>query len=137
MAYWLVKSDPKTYSWEDIKKEKSTVWDGVRNYQARNNLNEMRKGDTVLFYHSVEGKEILGTTKVTKESFQDPTTEDISWVAVELTYKEDFQHPVSLGMIKKLKSLENIPLIKQSRLSVMPITEKEFDAILKLSKNEG
>ncbi len=134
MAYWLVKSDPKDYSWDDMKKDKETDWDGVRNYQARNNLKQMKKGDQVLFYHSVIGKEIVGSTEVTKEAYQDPTTDDDRWVAVKLRKKEEFNKPVTLDQIKKNDKLKNIGLIKQSRLSVMPITKDEFDTVLKLSK---
>ena len=134
MAYWLVKSDPDAYSWKEMKKDKSTPWDGVRNYQARNNLKEMENGDEVLFYHSVQGKEVVGITEVTKEFFQDPTTDDDRWVAVELTYKDEFKNPVTLDAVKNEKSLQEIALIKQSRLSVMPLTKKEFDKIVKMGK---
>lgn len=134
MSFWLVKSDPKTYSWQDMLDEKKTPWDGVRNYQARNNLKEMKKGDKVLFYHSVQGTEVVGTTTVTKEFFQDPTTDDDRWVAVELKAEETLQNPVPLSLIKDTKELRDIALIKQSRLSVMPLTEKEYEKIIELSK---
>lgn len=133
MAYWLVKSDPDTYGWEDFEKEKSTPWDGVRNYQARNNLREMKTGDKVLFYHSVTGKSVVGVATVGEEAFQDPTTDDERWVAVELKIGEKFAREVSLDAIKNEKTLENIALIKQSRLSVMPLTEQEHDRIIEMS----
>lgn len=134
MKHWLVKSDPESYSWEEMKKDRSTPWDGVRNYQARNNLKEMKKGDHVLFYHSVQGKEILGSTEVTKEYFQDPTTDDDRWVAVELTYRREFENPVKLDDIKNNEGLKEISLIRQSRLSVMPLTKNEYDTILKMGE---
>lgn len=132
MQYWLVKSDPKTYDWQDMLRDKSTDWDGVRNYQARNNLNDMKKGDPVLFYHSVDGKEIVGITKVSKEHYQDPTTEDKRWTAVELTAIKSLKNPVSLADIKAEPELANIALIKQSRLSVMPLSKKEYDKIISM-----
>lgn len=134
MNYWLVKSDPDAYSWDDLKKDKKTDWDGVRNYQARNNLKKMQKGDLVFIYESVTTKEIKGISKVTKEYYQDPTTEDERWVAVELAFEEQLKNAVSLNRIKSVEELQNIALIKQSRLSVMPIDNKEFDKIIELSK---
>ena len=134
MTYWLVKSDPKDYSWDEMKKDKETDWDGVRNYQARNNLKEIKKGDQVLFYHSVIGKEVVGITEVTKEYYQDPTTDDDRWVAVKLKFSEEFPNPVKLEDIKKNNKLKNIALIKQSRLSVMPITKEEFKTIVDMGK---
>lgn len=136
MAYWLVKSDPKTYSWKDMLEEKITPWDGVRNYQARNNLKEMKKGDKVLFYHSVQGTEVVGTTTVTKEYFQDPTTNDDRWVAVELKAEKTLENPVPLALIKESKELQDIALIKQSRLSVMSLTKDEYEKIIELSKEK-
>jgi predicted RNA-binding protein with PUA-like domain len=135
MAYWLVKSDPESYSWDDMIKDKKTAWDGVRNYQARNNLKEMNKGDMVLFYHSVQATEVVGITKVTREYFQDPTTEDERWVAVDLEAIEPLDKPVTLSQIKKESKLKDIPLIKQSRLSVMPLNKKEYDTIIEMSKS--
>ena len=134
MAYWLVKSDPKAYSWEDMKKDKSTAWDGVRNYQARNNLAKMEKNDRALFYHSQQDREVVGITKVTKESFPDPTTNDKRWIAVELTYEKSLNKTVTLNMIKKEPKLKNIALIRQARLSVMPLTKEEYTTIIKMSK---
>uniref|UniRef100_A0A7C4TPI8 EVE domain-containing protein n=1 Tax=candidate division WWE3 bacterium TaxID=2053526 RepID=A0A7C4TPI8_UNCKA len=129
MNYWLVKSEPFKYSWEQFLKDGWTYWDGVRNFQARNNLNNMKKGDLVLFYHSNEGLEVMGIAKVIKESYQDPTTSDERWVVVDLEPVETLKKPVSLEEIKNDKRLKNIPLIKQSRLSVMPLTKEEFEVI--------
>lgn len=132
MNYWLVKSEPFKYSWDRFVEEGRTFWDGVRNFQARNNLKAMKEGDLVLYYHSNEGKEIVGIAEVVKEFYQDPTTEDTQWVVVDLSPKEPLQRPVTLAQIKSEPRLENIGLIKQSRLSVMPVTREEFDVILEL-----
>jgi len=132
MNYWLVKSDPDAYSWNDFLKDKWTFWDGVRNYQARNNLKSMKNEDLVLFYHSIDGKEIMGIAKVIKEFYKDPTTEDERWVAVDLEHYQTFNKPVTLDQIKETKSLENIALVKQSRLSVMPLKVAEFDAVVEM-----
>jgi len=134
ISFWIVKQEPTKYSWEQFQKDGSTFWDGVRNYQARNNLKTMKKDDLVLFYHSVIGKEIVGICIVTREFYQDPTTDDERWVVVDLKPIESIKAPVSLDQIKINKELSNIPLIKQSRLSVMPITKIEFKLILKLGK---
>ena len=133
MNHWLVKSEPNKYSWSQMLKDGETFWDGVRNYQARNNLREMKVGDLVLFYHSNIGKEVVGVTKVVKEFYQDPTTEDPNWVVVNISPVESLPHPVTLEAIKKDEMLKNVSLIKQSRLSVMPIKREEFDRILALS----
>lgn len=133
MNYWLVKSEPFVYSWDDFVKAGVAVWDGVRNYQARNNLNAMKAGDFVLFYHSNEGLEIVGLARVHKEAYPDPTTTDTRWVVVELIPVQKFKKPVTLHQIKTDNRLEKITLIKQSRLSVMPIRPEEFDVILTLS----
>ena len=130
MKYWLVKAEPFRYSWEMFLKDGSTYWDGVRNYQARNNLKNMENGDLVLFYHSNEGLEVLGIAKVIKEAYQDPTTNDQRWVVVDLEPVETLKKPVALDEIKKDKRLKNIALIKQSRLSVMPITKEEYEVIV-------
>ncbi|MGD1843710.1 MAG: EVE domain-containing protein [Thermonemataceae bacterium] len=127
MNYWLVKSEPYKYSWDDLTRDKQTFWDGVRNYQARNNLKAMQKGDLLLYYHSNKGKEIVGIAKVIKEAYQDPTTDDERWVAVDIQPERALKKPVTLAEIKATPSLAEIALIKQSRLSVMPIKEKEFD----------
>ena len=129
MNYWLVKSEPFKYSWEQFLKDKRTFWDGVRNYQARNNLRAMKKDDIVLFYHSNEGLAVVGVAKVVKESYQDPTTEDPQWVAVDLAPVETFKTPVTLSEMKQDKRLQNIGLIRQAQLSVMPLTKEEFEAI--------
>lgn len=132
MNYFLVKSEPFKYSWEKFLKEKETFWDGVRNYQARNNLQAMKKGDLVLFYHSNEGKEVVGIAKVVKESYQDPTTNDERWVVVDLAPLETLAKPVTLEVIKADEQLQNVALVKQGRLSVMPLTREEFDRIVAL-----
>jgi predicted RNA-binding protein with PUA-like domain len=133
-TFWIVKQEPSQYSWEQFEKDGGTYWDGVRNYQARNNLNIMKKGDMVLFYHSVIGKEIVGIAKVTREAYPDPTTDDERWVVVDLKPIKPFKTPVTLENIKGHKELSEIALIKQSRLSVMPLTKKEFRFLLKLGK---
>ena len=134
MKHWLVKSEPYKYSWQDLLKDKWTYWDGVRNYQARNNLKEMKTGDLVLYYHSNEGKEIVGVSEIIKEYYQDPTTDDERWVVVDLKPVKTLNNPVTLKQIKEEPRLKDIALIKQSRLSVMPIKKKEYDIILSLSK---
>lgn len=130
MNYWLVKSEPSAYSWDDLVKDGGTRWDGVRNYQARNNLIAMKKGDPVLYYHSGALPEVVGTAKVAKVSYQDPTTDDERWVAVDLAPVKPLKKPVTLDDIKKEKRLKDISLIKQGRLSVMPVTKVEYDVIL-------
>ena len=132
MNHWLVKQEPSKYSWDQFLKDKSTYWDGVRNYQARNNLQAMKKGDLILFYHSVVGKEVMGIAKVTRESYPDPTTDDERWVVVDLKPVKSLKNTVTLEDIKAHPKLKNIALIKQSRLSVMPLTQTEFQTILDL-----
>lgn len=134
MKYWLVKSEPFKYSWDDLVKDGWTYWDGVRNYQARNNLKAMSKGDLVLYYHSNEGKEVVGVAKVIKEFYQDPTIDDDRWVVVDVEPVNKLNSPVTLSDIKNTKSLQKIPLITQSRLSVMPVSKKDFDTIVKIGK---
>src|SRR5690554_2650432 len=136
MNYFLVKSEPFKYSWDQFFKDKQTFWDGVRNYQARNNLKDMKKGDLVLFYHSNEGKEVVGIAKVVKEFYQDPTTNDDRWVVVDLAPLEALNHPVSLQTIKEDDLLKDTALVKQSRLSVMPLKAVEFDRIIALGNAE-
>ena len=136
MKYWLVKSEPFKYSWTMMLKDKVTYWDGVRNYQARNNLKLMKKGDLVLFYHSNEGKEIVGLTKVVKEYYQDPTTEDEKWVVVDLKVDKTLKRPRSLEEIKGDNNLKDIGLIRQSRLSVMEIKKEHFKYIINLSNEK-
>ncbi len=130
MKYWLVKSEPGAYSWDDLVKDGSTRWDGVRNYQARNNLKSMKKGDHVLYYHSGAEPEIVGVAEVVKESYQDPTTDDGRWVAVDLAPVKPLMRQVPLEEIKNEKRLKDISLIKQGRLSVMPVTKEEYEVIL-------
>lgn len=132
MNYFLVKSEPFKYSWEQFNKDGQTFWDGVRNYQARNNLKAMELGDLVLFYHSNEGKEVVGIAKVVKEYYQDPTTEDPNWVVVDLSPLETFKKPVTLEQIKKDEFLQDVALVRQGRLSVMPLKPEEFDRIVAL-----
>ena len=134
MNYWLVKSEPFKYSWDDFVKEGKSVWDGVRNYQARNNMKEMKKGDWVFFYHSNEGMEVVGLAEVKKEFFQDPTTEDPRWVVVEIVPIKKLNKTVTLKMMKSDDRLSNLALIKQSRLSVTPVGKQEFDIILSLAE---
>jgi predicted RNA-binding protein with PUA-like domain len=135
MNHWLVKSEPFKYSWDQLVKDKKAVWDGVRNYAARNNLRAMKKGDLVFFYHSNEGLEIVGITKVTKEHYQDPTTTE-DWSVVELSPFKALKKPVSLETIKKDKKLANMQIVKLSRLSVSAVTTDEFNHILSLSETK-
>ena len=132
MNHWLVKSEPFKYSWEQFNKDGRTFWDGVRNYQARNNLKAMKEGDLVLFYHSNEGKNVVGVAKVVKEFYQDPTTPDPNWVVVDLVPVESLKNPVTLEQIKNEESLADISLVRQGRLSVMPLKATEFDKILEM-----
>lgn len=134
MKYWLVKSEPFKYSWQQFNIDGRTFWDGVRNYQARNNLKEMLEGDLVLFYHSNEGKCVVGIAKVVKSFYQDPTTEDINWVVVDLVPFKTLNKPVTLAQIKAEESLQDISLIKQGRLSVMPLRVSDFDKILEMAE---
>ena len=130
--YWLLKSEPLKYSWDEFVTDGWTYWDGVRNAQARNNLRAMKKGDLALYYHSNEGKEVVGVTRVTKESYQDPTTDDERWVVVDLVPVKAMTRPVTLQQVKADAKLMDIPLVTQSRLSVMPIPKPAFDRILSL-----
>lgn len=132
MKYWMVKSEPEAYSFDDLIADGKTDWTGVRNFQARNNLREMRVGDKVLYYHSVSEKSVVGLAEVSKENFTDPTDE--KWIAVEIKPVERFEKAVALEQIKTEKRLENIALIRQSRLSVIPLTQEEFETILNLSR---
>ncbi|KAA3436425.1 EVE domain-containing protein [Rufibacter hautae] len=134
MNYWLVKSEPEKYAWSDLQRDKQTTWDGVRNFQARNNLQQMRQNDLVLYYHSVSEKSIVGVAKVSQEAFQDPTTPETQWVAVTLVPETAFAKPVTLDQIKKEERLQNIALLRQSRLSVMPLTPEEFDLLLAMGQ---
>lgn len=131
--HWLVKSEPSAYSWADLIKEKQTAWTGVRNFQARNNLRAMKKGDLVLFYQSVTDPSVRGITKVVKEAYNDPTAKEGDWSCVDLAAVKPLPSPVTLQEIKGEKSLAEISLIKQSRLSVMPIAPGEYEQILGMS----
>jgi predicted RNA-binding protein with PUA-like domain len=135
MGYWLVKSEPYKYSWRQFFAEGRTFWDGVRNYQARNNLRAMKKGDLVLFYHSNEGLEVVGVARVVREAYPDPTTDDLRWVAVDIEPVETLATPVCLNDVKKDKRLQNMALMKQRQLSVMPLTEEEFAVIVAKGRN--
>ncbi|HWK99632.1 MAG TPA: EVE domain-containing protein [Parapedobacter sp.] len=132
MNHFLVKSEPFKYSWQQFLADKQTFWDGVRNYQARNNLQAMKKGDLVLFYHSNEGKEVVGIAKVVTEAYQDPTTTDERWVVVDLAPIETLKKPVTLETIKADPQLQDVALVRQGRLSVMPLKREEFDRIVAL-----
>lgn len=134
MNYWLIKSEPFKYSWEQFKKDKKTHWDGVRNYAARNNLKAMKKGDLAFFYHSNEGLEIVGIAKVVKEHYQDPTTKEEAWVAVDFTPHKEFKKPVKLETIKKDPFLKTMELVRLMRLSVSKVTETEFFKICDLAE---
>lgn len=132
MNYWLVKQEPATYSFDDFRKEKKTDWTGVRNYQARNFLKDMKKGDEVLFYHSGDERAVVGFSTVSKAAFPDPTADDDGWVAVELKAGKAFAKPVTLAEVKAEPKLSNILLVRNGRISVMPLTEAEFDQIVKM-----
>lgn len=133
MNYWIVKSEPFKYSWDTFVEEKVAIWDGVRNYQARNNMMAMKKDDLVLFYHSNEGKEVVGLAKVSKEHYPDPTTDDPRWVVVELVPVEKFPKTVTLAQMKADERFQDIPLIRLSRLSVQALKPEEFDLIISLA----
>jgi len=130
MAYWLVKSEPSVYSWEQFEKDKETVWSGVRNYAARLHLRAMKKGYQVLYYHSNEGLEIVGIAKVIKEAYQDPTTEDDKWVAVDLKPFRRLKHSVSMEQIKEDPRLKEMALVRISRLSVQPVSDEEWKVVM-------
>ena len=136
MNYWLIKSEPDVWSIDQQIKsgEKGSMWDGVRNYQAANNLRKMKKGDLCFFYHSNVGKEIVGIVKVIRESYLDPTDKSKKFVAVQVRFEKKLSQPVTLENIKKTKELKDLPLIRQSRLSVMPIDTKYWKIILNMSK---
>ena len=136
MNYWLVKSDPETYGWPELVKEKKTEWTGVRNYAARIHLRAMKKGDLVLFYHSQKSQSIIGISKVSKEFFDDSTASEPGWIAVELTSVKQLANPVTLSEVKKMKGLDKFPLVTISRLSVMPVSAVEFDIILSMGKTK-
>jgi predicted RNA-binding protein with PUA-like domain len=132
MNYWLVKSEPSVYSWDQLVKDKRTTWDGVRNFAARIHLRAMKKGDEVLYYHSNEGMEIVAIAKVDKEAYQDPTTKD-AWVAVDLKPYKKLKHPVSLAQVKTDQRLSEMALVRLGRLSVQPVTKKEWKLVMELA----
>ncbi len=134
MAHWLIKSEPFKYSWDQFVADKQTFWDGVRNYGARNNLRDMKKGDEVFFYHSNEGLEIVGIAKVVNEAYQDPTTDDNNWLVVDFKPVKKLKNPVTLATIKADNRLETIELVRLGRLSVSKVTDEEWDIIMELSK---
>jgi predicted RNA-binding protein with PUA-like domain len=133
MAYWLIKSEPFKYGWDQFVKDGQTVWDGVRNYAARIHLRAMKKGDPVLFYHSNEGTEIVGIAKVSREAYQDPTTGDEAWVAVDFKPLKKLKKPVTLQQVKAEKRLADMALVRLGRLSVQPVTEKEWEIIMEMA----
>jgi predicted RNA-binding protein with PUA-like domain len=135
-SYWLVKTEPGAYSWDDLVKDGSTYWDGVRNSQARNNLRDMAVGDQVLVYHSVNEKAVVGIAKVAKAAYQDPTTDDDRWVAVDIVPAQAMTDAVTLAQVKADAALAKIPLVTHSRLSVMPLGKKDFERILKLGNTK-
>ncbi len=132
MAYWLIKSEPAKYGWEQLVKDKQTHWDGVRNYAARNNLRAMKQGDQLFYYHSNEGMEIVGIAEVAREAYQDPTTDDANWVVVDIKPLKALKQPVSLTQIKSDQRLVNMALVRLSRLSVQPVTIEEWMTVMEL-----
>ena len=133
MAYWLVKSEPSAYSWEQFEKDGKATWDGIRNYAARNHLQAMKKGDEVFYYHSNEGLNIVGIAKVVKEAYQDPTTPEDTWVAVDFAPHKKLKNPVGLAAIKAKKELADMALVKLGRLSVQPVTDKEWKTVMEMA----
>lgn len=136
MAYWLIKSEPFKYAWDQFVADGSTFWDGVRNYGARNNLRSMKKGDLAFFYHSNEGLEIVGIAKVIKESYQDPTTDETAWLMVDFKPHKKLKNTVTLAAIKATPSLSNMALIRLGRLSVQPVLEEEWEIIMAMSEGK-
>lgn len=134
MNFWIIKSEPDVYSYDDLVKQGTGTWDGVRNYQARNNLKAMREGDLAFFYHSNIGKEIVGIARIVREAYPDPTIDDERWVAVNVMAERKLDKPVSLEQLKSDAAIHHIALVKHSRLSVIPIEKQDFDYILKLAQ---
>ena len=134
MNYWLIKSEPGTYSWSDLERDKKTLWDGVRNYQARNNLKAMQVGDLCLYYHSVNEKQVVGVAKVVKEHYPDPTAKDGDWGVVDVAPEQKLKNPVNLAQVKGEERLSEMVLVRNSRLSVQPVRKEEFDIILEMSQ---
>ena len=137
MAYWLIKSEPEVYSWDQLNKDKQTRWDGIRNYAARNHLKSMKKGDELFFYHSNKATEIVGIATVSKEAYHDPTSADPAWFAIDVKPIRKLSKPVSLEQIKKEKKLAGMALVRISRLSVQPVTSEEWQMILKMGGTES
>ncbi|MBW2274545.1 MAG: EVE domain-containing protein [Deltaproteobacteria bacterium] len=135
-GHWLVKSEPNKYAWEQLVADGSTYWDGVRNYEARNNLRDMKKGDLALFYHSNIGKEVVGVARVIGEHYPDPTTDDDRWCVVDFEPVVELKQPIDLAQIKADQELAEMALVKRSRLSVVPVTRAEFQHVLKLGKTK-
>ncbi len=135
-GFWLVKSEPSVYPWQQLEKDKRTTWDGVRSFEARNNLRAMKKGDLVLFYHSNEGKEVVGLATVSVEATPEKTKDEGDWSTVELSFKKSLNKPVSLSRIKAEKKLAEFGLVKKSRLSVTPATPEQFELVLALSETK-
>jgi predicted RNA-binding protein with PUA-like domain len=136
MAYWLIKSEPEVYGWDQLVKDKQTRWDGIRNYAARNHLRSIKKGDQIFFYHSNKGKEIVGIATVSREHYQDPTTTETAWLAVDIKPLKKLKTPVSLDQIKKEKKLSQMALVRIGRLSVQPVTEEEWNLVMKMGGME-
>jgi predicted RNA-binding protein with PUA-like domain len=136
MNYWLVKQEPESYSWSDFVKDGRTSWTGVRNFQARNNLRAMKKGNRVLFYHSVSEKQVVGLAKVDKEAYPDATASEGDWSCVDLVPVKALKKPVTLELIKADRILSELPLVRQSRLSVTPVTAAQFERLLKLAETK-
>lgn len=136
MNYWLVKSEPDVFGWDNLVKDKIAIWDGVRNYQARNNLRFMKKGDYVLFYHSQTTKDVVGLAEVVQEFFQDPTTDNPNWVSVKLAPVKKFVEPVTLAQLKANEKIKELIMLRNGRLSVMPVAKNEFNEIVKMSKTK-
>lgn len=134
MKHWLVKQEPDAYAWEQFVRDRGTAWTGVRNFQARNNLRAMKKGDEVFYYHSVTGKSVVGTARVVREAYADPTAEDGDWSCVDLVPQQACRTPVTLEQIKAEPSLHDIALLRQSRLSVMPLTSAEAKMLRKMGQ---
>ena len=133
MHYWIIKSEPATYSWDTLVKDKKTFWNGVRNYMARNNLAKMKVGDLAFFYHSGDERQIVGIARIIKEAYPDPSADDPRWVMVDVEAVKPLNKPVELKLIKEVPELKNIHLVRQGRLSVSEVNKKEFDIILALA----
>jgi predicted RNA-binding protein with PUA-like domain len=136
MNYWLVKQEPEAYSWSAFVKDGRTAWTGVRNFQARNNLRAMKRGDLVLYYHSVSEKQVVGCARVDKEAYPDPTSKEGDWSCVDLVPVKALAQPVTLDEMKSDRALEDLPLLRQARLSVVPATSAQFERILKLGETK-